>query len=326
MNSTLRKHTMTRKLLIPMTLLALAVMAGCSSLPADNMSLEAARRDYRSAQENPQARELAGVELRQAGEALKLANDAQARKADTAEVNHLAYLTSQRTAIAMSTVERKTAEQAVTAANAQRDQLRLAARTSEADAAQRNAASAQVRADASQRQADDSQRRADSSQQQAAASQQQAALSQQQTAEAEARTRALEAQLKDMNAKQTDRGLVVTFGDVLFDTNQAQLKSGGMRNVDKLVGFLKQYPQRKAVVEGFTDSVGSEGTNQVLSTRRADAVRAALVERGVGGERLSTVGYGEAFPVADNGDAGGRQMNRRVEIILSDDSGKIAPR
>jgi len=310
---------MTTRHFLPMTLLALAVLAGCSTLAADNANLDAARRDYRSALDNPQTSSLAPAELRQAADALKLANDAQARKAGTGEVNHLAYIATTRTAVAVATAERKIAEQAVTAANAQRDQQRLAARTTEADTAQRNAANAQGRADASQRQADASQRQADSSQQQAA-------MSAQQTAEAQARTRALEQQLNDMNAKQTDRGMVVTFGDVLFDTNASQLKPGGMHNVEKLVGFLKQYPQRKAMVEGFTDSVGSEGTNQALSGRRADAVRAAMVERGIGSDRLSTMGYGESFPVAGNDSAGGRQMNRRVEIVLSDDNGRITPR
>ena len=130
--------------------------------------------------------------------------------------------------------------------------------------------------------------------------------------------------MKDMNAKKTDRGMVVTVGDVLFDTNQSQLKPGGLRNMEKVVGFLKQYPMRKVLIEGFTDSSGSDSLNQQLSDRRADAVRSALVDSGVSGERIRTQGLGEAYPVASNDSAGGRQMNRRVEIVLSDDSGQIA--
>jgi outer membrane protein OmpA-like peptidoglycan-associated protein len=99
-----------------------------------------------------------------------------------------------------------------------------------------------------------------------------------------------------------------------------------MRNMEKLVAFLKEYPQRKAVVEGFTDSTGSDSHNQELSGRRASAVRSALVDMGIGSERLDAHGYGEAYPVASNGNSGGRQMNRRVEIILSDDSGTIPAR
>lgn len=153
-----------------------------------------------------------------------------------------------------------------------------------------------------------------------------AAASQQQAGDAEARSRAFESQLRDLNAKKTDRGLVITIGDVLFDTGRAELKPGGMRSVERLVGFLKEYPQRKAMIEGFTDSTGSDATNQALSGRRADAVRSALVGMGVGSDRLTAQGCGEQYPVAGNDSAGGRQMNRRVEIVLSDESGKLTPR
>jgi outer membrane protein OmpA-like peptidoglycan-associated protein len=193
----------------------------------------------------------------------------------------------------------------VAAADAQRVKLRLASPTSEADTAQRSAQNAQRQAETSRQQAD---------------------ASQQQAADAQERSVQLEAQMKDMNAKKTDRGMVVTVGDVLFDTNQSQLKPGGLRNMDKVVGFLKQYPMRKVLIEGFTDSSGSDSANQQLSDRRADAVRSALVDSGVSGERIRTQGLGEAYPVASNDNAGGRQMNRRVEIVLSDDSGQIVPR
>ena len=110
------------------------------------------------------------------------------------------------------------------------------------------------------------------------------------------------------------RGMVVTIGDVLFDTDRAEIRSGGRRNMEKLAAFLKANPERKAMIEGFTDSTGSDVHNRELSGRRADAVMGALVEMGIGSSRLSAHGYGEAYPVAGNGSIGGRQMNRRVEI------------
>jgi outer membrane protein OmpA-like peptidoglycan-associated protein len=300
-------------------LIAIAVLAGCDSLPANNSRLEEARSDYRTAQSNPQTVNLAAGELKQAGDALNKANDAWSKRENSAEVDHLAYLAKQRVAIAQETAKQKAAEMSVTNANMARDQVRLAARTQEADAAQRSAAAAQ-------RQAEESQRQSEASQRQSEASQRQSEASQQQAKDAETRASQLEAQLKDLNAKKTDRGMVITIGDVLFDTNKAQLKSGGMRSVEKLAGFFKQYPQRKALVEGFTDSTGSESTNQELSDRRANAVRAALVDMGVSSDRIATHGYGEAYPVAGNDSAGSRQLNRRVEIILSNDDGNIAPR
>jgi len=312
--------------LLPMTMLALAVVAGCSSVPLNNANLDAAHNDYRVAQNNPQTRDGAPVEMKQAADALALADASLARRDRMAEVDHLAYLAKSRVALAQEVGRQKAAEVAVTEANAARDKARLAARTDEADAAQRNAASSQRQADASQAQSEASQRQAANARQQTAAAQQQAAMSQQQTNDANVRAMQLEEQLKEMNAKKTDRGMVVTMGDVLFDTNRAELKSGGLRNVEKLGGFLKQYPQRKALIEGFTDSTGSDGTNQALSGRRADAVRTALVGMGVGSERLATHAYGEAYPIAGNDSADGRQLNRRVEIVLSDDSGNILPR
>lgn len=288
-----------------LSLLALAVLAGCNTLPADNAALDRARSEVKLAQNNPQTRELAPDELKRAAEALTRANESFARSDAPAQVDHWAYMAGQRAAIAQEVTRQRLAEQAVAGADAQRDKLRLAARTSEADTAQRSAQSAQRQADTSKQQAD---------------------AAQQSAADAQARSSQLEAQMKEMNAKKTDRGMVVTVGDVLFDTNESQLKAGGMRNMVKVVDFLKQYPTRTVLVEGFTDSSGNDSANQQLSERRADAVRSALLDSGVAGERIRTQGLGEAYPVASNDSAGGRQMNRRVEIVLSDDSGQIAPR
>ena len=326
--------------ILPTSVFAMVALAACSSLPAPNARLDEARTAVRIAQNNPQARDLAGGEMKQATDALSKAEEAWTRREDTAEIDHLSYLAKQRAAIAQEAGSQKGAEQAVTDATAARDKIRLAARTSEAEKAQRSAASAERQSEASQRQSEASQRQSEAAMLQAQASQRQAegakqsadasmreaADAQQKANSAEARNLALEQQLRDMNAKQTDRGPVITIGDVLFDTDRSQLKAGSARHVEKLGGFLKQYPQRRALVEGFTDSTGSDGHNQELSGRRADAVRAALVDMGVGRDRIDTRGYGESYPVAGNESAAGRQLNRRVEIILSDAEGKIAPR
>ncbi len=326
--------------LYTLTLLAAATLAACGSMPANNTMLDQARSEYRDAQASSQMQVLAPAELRQAGEALARANEAFARDEDSTKVTQLAYLARQRVALATEAAGRKDAEAAVAEASAVRDRLRLEARTREADAATRNAALATQDAAASQRQsaasqqqarsaqqqANASQQRADASQQQANESMQAAAASQQQADEAQRRNAALEAQLRDLNAKKTERGMVITIGDVLFDTNQAQLKSGGMRSIERLSGFLKEYPQRKAAIEGYTDSTGSDSTNMALSGRRADAVLSALIGMGVDRNQLISSGYGESYPVAGNDSAGGRQMNRRVEIVLSDENGTVTPR
>ncbi len=314
-------------------LITLAALGACSTVPRDNARLDEARSSLRVAMANPQSSSLAGGEVKQASDALAVAEAEQMRGADKATVDHLSYLALQRSAIVQESANRKSAELAVTEANAARDKLRLEARTQEANTAQQQAAVAQSNAQASQADAEAAQRAARDAQRGTVAAQQQSALSQQQAMDAESRATALRAELAAqsaalaaLDAKKTERGMVITMGDVLFDSGRAELKSGGVRNVEKLSGFLKTYPQRKVLIEGYTDSVGGDELNQTLSSRRADAVRAALLSQGVGGERLATRGYGESFPVAGNDSASGRQMNRRVEIVLSDETGVIKPR
>jgi len=149
--------------------------------------------------------------------------------------------------------------------------------------------------------------------------QRQAEMAQEQQAE-------LKARLSDLQAKQTKRGIVLTLGDVLFAFDKAELKPGGERAAGRLAEFLQEYPERRIRVEGYTDSVGSADYNAQLSMRRAEAVKAAVVSHGISPSRIVTEGYGEAYPVASNDDPGGRQRNRRVEILISDQSGNLQER
>jgi len=147
---------------------------------------------------------------------------------------------------------------------------------------------------------------------------------------AQARLDARDAEIKklqdSLNAKQTDRGTLVTFGDVLFDFNKAELKSSAFPNITKLAQFLQENPERKVIVEGYTDSVGSASYNQSLSERRAGSVRMALVRAGVDPARVVSQGYGKEYPVADNSSNSGRAQNRRVEVTISNDNQPVAPR
>ncbi len=135
---------------------------------------------------------------------------------------------------------------------------------------------------------------------------------------------ATQQQLADLQAKQTDRGVVVTMGDVLFDTGRATLKPGAMSILDRLATYMQSNPQTRLVIEGYTDSTGSVATNEELSQRRADAVASALIARGVSAQNLRPVGRGESLPVASNDTAAGRQQNRRVEVVFSDHDGHFA--
>lgn len=147
---------------------------------------------------------------------------------------------------------------------------------------------------------------------------------------AQARLDARDAQIKQLqaslNAKQTERGTLVTFGDVLFDFNKSDLKSSGLVDINKLAQFLQENSDRKVIVEGYTDSSGSASYNQSLSERRANSVRMALVKMGVSPERIVAQGYGKEYPVADNTSNSGRAQNRRVEVTISNDNQPVAPR
>lgn len=153
---------------------------------------------------------------------------------------------------------------------------------------------------------------------------QQAQAAQQQAQVAEQRASTLEQELAELKAKKTDRGMVLTLGDVLFDTGLATLKAGAYGTVDRLASVLKEAPDRKVLIEGHTDSVGSDEYNQGLSERRATAVQTALLERGVRSEQITALGKGEALPVASNDNAAGRQQNRRVEMIFTDNQSQVA--
>lgn len=290
----------------PMTLIAVAVLAGCgTATPPQNAALTAAHSSYNSASTNPDVTNLAALELKEAGDTLSKADEAMSKGQGTDTVNHLSYIANQKVGIAQETAKRKTAELAVTNAGANRNQIRLDARTAEADSANQQVAVAKENAEwqANELAAANANAQRD-----------QALIEKQQN------------ELKDLNAKKTKRGLVITLGDVLFSTNKAELKSGGTRNIQKLADFLKEYPQNKVLIEGHTDSTGSDSLNQALSERRANAVKTALVGMGISSDRVDTHGYGELFPVTSNRTTASRQMNRRVEIILSDDKGNIAPR
>lgn len=142
--------------------------------------------------------------------------------------------------------------------------------------------------------------------------------------QAAARASSLEQELAALKAKPTPRGMVLTLGDVLFDTGEATLKPGAYPTIERVAEVLKQQPERRVTIEGHTDSVGAEEYNQELSQRRAAAVETALIERGVSRDQIISVGKGESFPVASNDNAGGRQQNRRVELIFAEAGSSVA--
>jgi outer membrane protein OmpA-like peptidoglycan-associated protein len=284
--------------------MALALGA-CASMPQPNAALETARAAVQTAEADPNVNKYAPLDLDKARKDLSIAEDASAHHRD-AEVDQPAYLATQNARLAQAHGAAKADDARVAAGQVERDQIMLAARTREAENAKASAANSKAVAEVALNQRDQAN---------------------EQAARASEETARVQAELDALKATPTPRGLVLTLGDVLFDTGRAELKSGAGRKLDQLSQFLVEHPDRRVQIDGFTDSVGTDAYNEDLSQRRADAVKTALVNRGVASSRIGTEGYGKAYPVANNTDTGGRQLNRRVEVVIGGNNGTaIAPR
>jgi len=275
-----------RKTFLTATALTLA-LAGCASAPLAPPGAAEARTKLTRLQSDPNLAERAPAALKDAETAVRTAEQPLS-KADAELGAHRVYIADRTVEIAMARASTRYAEDQRAKLGDERDRARLDARTKEADAARSDATIARNDADAAKRDADAANRDADD----------------------------LQRQIDALEAEATDRGLVLTLGDVLFATGKSDVKVGATSNLNKLVVFLNKYPDRSVQIEGHTDNVGSEDSNQGLSQRRAEAVKAYLVQQGIAGSRLTAVGMGENQPLAGNESQSGRQQNRRVVAVI----------
>lgn len=259
----------TRQLALGVAIVVIA--AGCASNPQVESTVDKTRAQLNELQANPVLANRAPNAMREAQHAIDAAAEADL---DSEEGQHLAFIAEQKVDIAEAQAWRRYYEDQRQQLIAERDNARLAARTREANEAQREALAFQRE------------------------------------------TEQLRRELEDMTTKKTDQGLVLNLPEVMFEFGEYTLKPGAESDLDRLAEFMKQYPQREIRIQGHTDSVGDEMYNRELSQRRADAVKQYLAARGVETDRIATIGRGESMPVASNNTAAGRQMNRRVEILI----------
>jgi outer membrane protein OmpA-like peptidoglycan-associated protein len=261
-------------------LVATALLGGCAMTPEADHSVREARALYQQAAASPEVRLRAPVELQIAERSLLEADRLASSGADGAIVAHHAYLAGQRARIAMATADYRRAEATVALSGEQRSRALLEARERQLEL--------------------------------------KTLETQQARDKLAAEMERLQTQVSELQAQQTERGLVLTLsGDLLFDSGRALLKPGGQKAVENLAQFMQKDPARGITIEGFTDATGSDEINRRLSEQRAQAVKEALVARGVDAGRIATRGYGPAFPVASNDTAVGRQLNRRVQFVIA---------
>jgi len=281
---------------------AAVLVAGCASTPMKPAGSQEVRAKLTALQSNAALATKAPVATKDAEVAV---TQAEIIQPDLALAAHRVYIADRKVDTAIAEAGTKAAEDQRVMLTEQGEKARLDARTHEAELA--TAAAVTARAENAEQKVAATQARSDADAALLAAN-----VSEQQASE-------LQRQLEILQAKPTDRGLVLTLGDTLFATGNAQIKSGATANLDRLGDFLNEYPNRTASIEGFTDNVGSEDSNQALSERRAESVRAYLVDQKFAAGSIGATGFGEGQPVATNDTASGRQQNRRVELVVSGD-------
>lgn len=329
------------KRFITITTAALLLSACATQLsPPDGAA--AARAKLTRLQADSELATRAPIEIQDAELAV---NAAERPQEDAAIGRHLVLMADYKIDIAEAWAQSRLYEDQRVELGEQTEAVRLASRTREADLARSDARSARNDADEA-RDATDAARdqtqaarndastarsaanvargqaavalnEADSARSDADSARNQTELARQATAEARAETEELQRQITELNARATERGLVVTLGDVLFETGRSDLKGGTVGDLDNLVMFLDRYAGRTVAIEGHTDNVGSDTSNLDLSQRRAASVQSFLVRNGIGSSRLSASGKGEGLPISSNDTETGRQQNRRVEVIIS---------
>jgi len=318
----LTTSVLLKKWLYLTTPLCLLLLAGCGSSEEETMAkdrLEQARTVYNQAQANPAVTGTAQVSLMEAKKDL----DAAENSSDYKVMEHRAYLAQKKSQTALALAEGKSADRDLEHLQKESNDAILKVKEQQMAAKGRELRSAQTAAEMAKSEAESAKSEAMTAKTQAemAKSDAERAKSEALTAKTESeKTKAeneqLVRELSELKGRQTDRGIVLTIGDLLFDTGKSTLSPQANASIAKLAQFLLNHPARNLSIEGHTDSVGSEAYNDTLSQKRAEAVKNALVAKGVGTERIVTKGLGKKFPIASNETAQGRQLNRRVEVVV----------
>ena len=304
-------------IVLPFGLIILFV-AGCGPSQKEMMArdqMKHAKKAYAEAKANPNVEAYAPLQLQEAGKVLQEAEKAE-KAGETDDMLQLGYLAERKTQFAVTTTEGKVAERDIDKLNVEKARMIVKKQTLEAERSKKEAGKALTEAEQARAAAAVEAIQAVKAKQEAEQARLAAQAETEKAARAKAEAGQLMKELSELKAQQTERGIVLTIGDVLFATGKADLSPNANKSVDKLAEFLKKYPTRNVLIEGHTDSVGSGEFNLALSQQRADSVKEKLVADAVDAARITTVGYGKKFPVASNNTKAGKAQNRRVDLII----------
>ncbi len=317
--------------------LSAVMIAACSTQPKRDLALERLQDELDNLKQTTNATGLAPLAVSDAERAVRQLQEAGSNQDYR---NHLAYMAERRIDLIRAEVRRQEAEQHADELNRQHAQLLVRISRLQAEQARREAEQARILSAA---QAEDAARarreaaaareselsaaeraaRADEEAAQARrladAQAEEAALARREAELANEQAESLRRRLEHMQLRETDRGVVITLGDVLFETGESELRPGAASNVNDVVELLTAEADKRIRIEGHTDSQGNADFNKRLSELRAESVEQALVSAGIDPGRITVVGLGEDFPIATNDTAEGRSQNRRVDVILLDD-------
>ena len=312
-------------------------MISCGTAPKKDLALEQVRAQLDELKSNEELAELAPLALGEAERALRQAETATGD--DTYRI-HLIYMADRRIQIARAVAQREQLQQELGKLENERNAMLVRASQLEAERARLDAEQARMISQAtaedaqrareetaqahqreaqSQRSAEQAQEEATQAKALAASSVTAADLARREAELAAEQADSLRRQLENLQLRQTESGVVVTLGDVLFESGQTNLREEAQSSLVEVVDLLQSEPDKKIRIEGHTDSTGDEKTNLEISERRANKVLDALVALGVDPARVTTAGMGENFPIASNESEEGRNRNRRVDVILLDD-------
>ncbi len=314
----------------------LAVASSCTTAPKKDLALEQAKSQLEELKSDP---ELTGYAPLALGEAERALRQAEAATGD-AQRTHLIYMADRRIQIARAIAQREQLEQELDQLGTERSEMLVKASQLEAERARMEAERARMMSQATAEDAQRAREEALQAQQREAESERAARQAQQEAEQAKAlaassataaelarreadlaleQADTLRRQLENLQLRQTESGVVVTLGDVLFESGQTELRADAMASLVEVVDLLQSEPDKDIRIEGHTDSVGEATTNLEISQKRADAVYEALVSLGVSADRITSQGMGEDFPIASNETEEGRAQNRRVDVILLDE-------